>query len=82
MSDKEYLRKLGEKRGSRLNQIIAAVQNRIPKDNAGLKDAVEEKFFDSLEKQAADHVKKYGFFPVFDLYEIETDDPVLDIYKN
>lgn len=82
MSEKEYLQKLGEKRGSRLNEIIAAVQSRTPKEDAGLQDEVEAWFFDSLVKQAKECEEKHGFFPVFELYEIESDDPVLDIYRD
>lgn len=82
MSEKEYLQKLGEKSGRRKNAIIAAVQSRTPKEMAGLQDEVESWFFDSLVKQAEDHVKKYGFYPTFELCEIESDDPVLDIYRD
>ena len=81
MTEKEYLVELGKIRGSRKNQIIRAVNNKIPKDKAGLKSPVEKKFFDNLMKEAEAHEKKYGFWPTFDMCEIETDDPVLDVYK-
>ena len=71
MDEKEYYHRLGEKTGRELNAIIMAVQTRTAKENAGLKDEVEEMFFDSLVKEAEDHVKKYGDYPVFELFEID-----------
>lgn len=71
MDQKEYYKELGEKSGRRLNTIISAVQARIPKEEADLEDEVEEMFFDSLEKQAAEHIEKYGIFPTFELCEID-----------
>ena len=32
--------------------------------------------------EAEAHEKKYGFYPVFEMEEIEYDDPVLDNYKD
>jgi hypothetical protein len=37
--------------------------------------------YDRLWKEAEDHVKKYGDWPVFENVEIESDDPRLDIYN-
>ena len=71
MDEKEYYKKLGDKSGRELNAIIYAVQNKIPKEKANLKDETEERFFDNLVKQAEEHVKKYGKFPVFELCEID-----------
>lgn len=71
MDEKEYYNKLGEKTGRELNAIITAVQTRTAKEDAGLKDEVEEWFFDSLVKEAEEHVKKYGGYPVFELFEID-----------
>lgn len=47
------------------------VQRKVPKAEVVFKDSVEEEFFDSLVKQAEDHVNKYGSWPVFDLCEID-----------
>ena len=82
MTYKEYINELGKIRGSRLNDIIRAVNYKISKEEAGLKNAIEERFYDSLIEQAEAHVKKYGCWPVFELCEIDYDDPILDIYKN
>lgn len=82
MTDKDYMAALGKIRGSRLNDIIAAVNNKVPKKDIKLEDAAEERFFDGLMAQAEAHVKKWGDWPVFDSVEIETDDPRLDIYRD
>lgn len=81
MTYDEYLTKLGTMRGGRKNEIIIAVNNRIPKAQFALNDKVEEQFFDNLLREASEHEQKLGFWPTFDLYEIEEDDPVLDIYR-
>lgn len=80
MTNQEYMSKLSDVRTSRLNQIIHAVNCKVPKSEVGLKSDVENRFYDSLIEQANEHVKKYGDWPVFEVGEIESDDPVLDIY--
>lgn len=80
MTDKQYLQAVGALPASRKNKISYAVSAKVPKEEAGLKGDVEAKFYDSLVEQAKAHEKKYGFWPTFELEEIETDDPVLDIY--
>ena len=82
MDEKEYYSELGKIRGSRLNKIISAVNAKVPEEKIGLVSEVGKWFYDSLITQANEHVGKYGFWPVFDLCEIETDDPILDIYKD
>ena len=42
---------------------------------------VEERYYAGLIRQAEDHVKEYGNWPVFEMGEIDYDDPVLDIYS-
>ncbi|MBR3314662.1 MAG: hypothetical protein IKG18_11045 [Atopobiaceae bacterium] len=79
MDDKEYRKLLGEKRASRLNVIIAAVNRRTPKDELDI-DEVESRFYDELEEGARQLEEKYGERPVYEMDEIEWDDPVLDIY--
>ena len=74
--DREFLRELRKIRASRLNQIIYAVNCKIPKDEAGLKTSVEKRFYDSLISEAKDYEKKYGFWPTFDMEEIESDDRI------
>lgn len=82
MTEKEYFNKLSTAKASRLNQIIAAVNQKVEKSKAGLKDEFEEMFYDRLWKEAEAHEKKYGKWPVFECGEIESDDPVLDIYNS
>ena len=82
MDEKEYYRELGKIRASRLNQITYAVNCKVPKEEIGLKSEVEEMYYDSLIKQANEHFEKYGFYPTFEMEEIDYDDPCLDIYKD
>ena len=81
MNGKEYWKGLANVKGSRLNEIIRAVNGKVPKDEIDLKSDVEEMFYDRTWKHASDHEKKYGKWPAFDMVEVETDDPVLDIYS-
>lgn len=82
MEDAKYMSELRKIKGSRLNEIIRAVNLKASKDEAKLEGEVEEKFYDNLATQAQEHEKKYGKWPVFDMVEIESDDPKLDIYKD
>lgn len=81
MTEKEYFVKLGALRESRKNDIIAAVNRKVPKKEAGLKTEVERIFYARLWREAEAHEKKYGKWPVFEMCEVETDDPRLDIYS-
>ena len=82
MSEKEYFKALCSARASRLNEITSAVNRKVPKDEAGLKEEFEEIYYARLWKEAEAHEKKHGFWPTFEMEEIESDDPVLDIYKD
>lgn len=81
MNEKKFLTEFRKMRGSRINDIIHAVNFKIPKAEAGLKNEVERRYYDNLTKEAQNHEKEYGFWPAFDMVEIETDDPRLDIYS-
>ena len=81
MTEKEYYSGLYEMSGSRANEIIDAVNRKVPKDKAGLNTEVEEMFYDNMVAEADAYEKRGGVRPVFDMVEIETDDPVLDIYS-
>lgn len=81
MTEKEYLVKLSALRESRKNDIISAVNQKVPKKEAGLKTEVERVFFARLWREAVAHEKKYGKWPVFEVCEVETNDPRLDIYN-
>lgn len=82
MSENEYFKALCGARASRLNEITEAVNRKVPKDEAGLNEEFEEMYYDRLWKEAEAHAKKHGFWPTFEMDEIDTDDPVLDIYKD
>ena len=81
MTDNEYLKGLGKIRASRLNEITRAVNSKTAKAKAGLNGEIEGKFYDNLWKQAMEHQKKYGEWPTFEMAEIESDDPKIDIYR-
>jgi len=81
MTKKEYFKRLCEARASRLNVIIGAVNSKLKQQDAGLRDEFERMFFDNLVAEAKSHEEKYGFWPTFEMMEIDTDDPVLDIYS-
>jgi hypothetical protein len=68
--------------GSRWNAIISAVNGNIPKEKADLKNEAEEALYDSIKAEADALEKRGGVRPVFDMVEIESDDPVLDIYSS
>ena len=82
MTEKEYLAEFGKMRPSRENDIIRAVNCKVPKEKAGLKNEVESMFYDRLMAEADAYEKRGGVRPVFEMSEIETNDPRLDIYSN
>lgn len=82
MDEKTFYQELGKIRASRLNQITYAVNCKVPKKKLGLKSEVEEEYYNSLISQAETHVEKYGYWPTFEMDEIDYDDPVLDIYRD
>lgn len=82
MDEKKYISGLCKIRTSRLNQIICAVNYKVPEEEIGLDGEVEKQFYDNLIEQAKEHVKKYGRWPVFEMGEIEYNDPILDIYND
>lgn len=82
MTEKEYMRELSKVRASRLNEIASAVNSKTPKAKAGLENEVESRYYDELWKEAMDVQKKHGKWPVFEMAELESDDPALDIYRN
>lgn len=69
-------------RGSRMNQIIRFWNTKTPREQAGLATPEEEKFWDSLTRQAERMEAETGKPVIFDNVEIEDDDPVLDIYND
>lgn len=69
-------------RGSRMNDIIRMVNTKTPKEKAGLQTPEEEKFWDSLIRQAKEMEAVTGKPVIFENVEIEYDDPRLDIYHD
>lgn len=57
----------------RRNAVAMAVSSKIPKDKAGLKDKMEQTYYDQLWKEAQLHQEAYGFWPTFAVEEIEYD---------
>lgn len=82
MDEKEYVAELKKIRQSRLNNITHMVNCQVPKEKSGLKNEVEEMYYDELVKEADEWEKRGGVRPIFEMGEIEYDDPVLDIYKD
>lgn len=66
--------------GSLWNKILRAVNGKIPKAEMKFRNEFEEQLYDETWAEAEAHVKKYGFWPTFEMAEIDWDDPVLDIY--
>ena len=65
---------------SRINRIIDAVNRRYPKEAIGIEPGQEERLYASFWSEAETIAAKYGEWPTFALGEIESDDPILDIY--
>ena len=65
---------------SRINRMLYAVSCQVPKDEFGQLTEQESECYDGFWKEAKAHQERYGFWPVFDIGEIEDDDPALDIY--
>ena len=81
MTEREFLTALGKIPASRSNHIICAVNCKVPKEEFAFQNAIEEIFYDRLVEEANRLEKQYGSRPVFEMEEIDYDDPVLDIYR-
>lgn len=71
MDEQEYLRQLIDIPPRRKNSIIAAVTCKMPEMKIQLETEVERMFYQRLWKEAEAHLEKYGFWPTFDLYELD-----------
>lgn len=78
---KEFHDGFKEMKASRENDIIMAVNKKIPKEEAGLNGEIESKYYDYLTEEADAYEKRGGVRPIFEAAEIESDDPRLDIYS-
>lgn len=67
---------------SRRNAITRAVSCKLSKDDFKPNTDAESWYFDSCTQLAEAHLEKYGDWPVFEMEEIEWEDPVLDIYRD
>ena len=81
MDNKEIMKAITALPGSRWNTVISAVNQQIPKEKAGLKGEAEENLYDKIKAEADKLEKRGGVRPVFDMVELESDDPALDIYN-
>ena len=79
---RQKLRELYQLRASRQNDIAYAVSCRVPKEEFEFRAKIDERYFDLLIEEAEAHIKKYSFWPVFEMEEIDYDDPILDIYHD
>ena len=65
---------------SRINRMLYAISCRVPEEEFGELTEQEAECYQGFWKEAEEHQERYGFWPVFEMGEIEYDDPVLDIY--
>lgn len=77
----DYLVRLQEIPTMRRNEIYKMVSAQIPEEEMGLTSDIERELYADLMDQAKAHLDTYGFWPEFELEEIEYDNPALDIYK-
>lgn len=63
------------------NRVAQMVSAKVTKEDADLKNLYEEQYFDSLVAEAEAHQIKYGFWPTFEMEELDYDD-FPDIYSN
>ena len=78
---KAYLKDLSHVSTSRKNDIIRHVNYRLPKEKYEFRNKTEEAFYESLIDEATRMQSKTGVWPIFELCEIDYDDPILDIYS-
>lgn len=64
------------------NMVLRLVNMKIPKAEVENLTKEEAELYDSSWAEAEAHEKKYGEWPVFEMVEIEWEDPALDIYKD
>lgn len=82
MTEKDFHAGFAKMSGREINRIIYAVNCKVTMDELDLKTDVEKEAYKRFWAEAEAHEKKYGFWPVFEMAEIESDDPCLDIYNN
>lgn len=65
---------------SRVNRILHAVNCKVAENEFGELTDQEAECYAGFWTEAERHQERYGFWPTFEMGEIESDDPVLDIY--
>lgn len=71
MNNQDWFAAFCAKPARRVNAVQYAVENRIPKDQAGLLDECEEIYYDRLWASAEEDMQKYGTWPSFERVESE-----------
>ena len=66
----------------RRNEIVMAVNEGLSKEEANLKSEAEKQYFDSMIKQGEEFKKEHGEFPLFELEELDYEDPELDMFND
>ncbi|MBR2740256.1 MAG: hypothetical protein IKD87_06265 [Oscillospiraceae bacterium] len=79
---RDYLNELSHVPTWRKNDIIRHVNYRLPKEKYVFRNMTEEAFYESLIEETTMMQCRTGRWPVFELCEIDYDDPILDIYSD
>lgn len=79
---KDYYEAWDHIKQSRKNKITAAVNARIKKEDFEFNNEAELKYYEYLVEEADAYEEYGGVRPVFEMGEIDYDDPVLDIYND
>lgn len=82
MKEEMYFNELRNLPASRINVILKAVNEKKALKESDAKSEVEKMLYERTMKEARTHEQKYGKWPVFEMCEIESDDPALDIYHD
>lgn len=67
---------------SQMNMVKRLINKGVPREEAGKLTKEEAEYYDDVWAEAVEVEKKYGFWPVLEMTEIEWEDPVLDIYNS
>lgn len=64
-----------------MESMIRAINDKVSVYDYVFRSPREREFYENVWNEAEAHEKKYGFWPCFELPEIDWDDPRLDIYQ-
>lgn len=82
MTEKEFRDGFYKMSGRETNRLLYAVNCKVPMEEMEFKSEIEREAFKRFWEEAEALHKKYGFWPVFEMCEIEWDDPCLNIYNS